>query len=574
MYNFIAQNKNTMKRYHVNILLGLFSLFLAHSVYGQSLGENYVRESIFLEGFSSSPVTDYDFARATVTYYDGLGELHPISPGLGGGNFGQIQFGSTYNNTVFRESFSYDENGNPEIITRGNINNQAIQYISLSYDGNRIASLNESKQSEGLFPEIPSIAKGDYETGWTYDANGNRTGDPSRGVTSITYNHINQPVVFTFSDGSTLTNTYRSDGTHTGYTEKSAYISSLSDGGLGNGFSLNFVNYIGDFETKGISPTRVYVDGGYVDLYNWGDSTVYHYYVSDNQGSVRAVIDETGTLVQATDYSAYGVPSSRYAGTADNNRKHLGLEWQPMKGLYGYYNNARFRDAMLAGTFHQQDPLAEKYYPFSPYSYGMNNPLRYTDQTGMFSYEWQANVARSIQKLNPTQYLSDVNYDNTKNGIYKYSFNTVSKNDEGYVFTTHYGVSRDIANNIQDVGDAMILSGFATSLTVVGAEVGFTMMTIGNVLSFSSGFIGLGVNLLNSEYMNSSIDLFSVSGNLAQDYFLNKFIPGRDLGSRLLRKSAEVKLTIIENVVEDVMMLDKGNEKDNNEEDKHAEKTY
>ena len=74
--------------------------------------------------------------------------------------------------------------------------------------------------------------------------------------------------------------------------------------------------------------------------------------------------------------------------------------------------------------------------------------------------------------------------------------------------------------------------------------------------------------------MNSSIDLFSIGGNLVQDYFLNKFIPGSDLGGRLLRKSAEVKLTIIENVVEDVMMLDKGNEKDNNEEDKHAEKTY
>ena len=61
---------------------------------------------------------------------------------------------------------------------------------------------------------------------------------------------------------------------------------------------------------------------------------------------------------------------------------HLCLEWQPMKGLYGYYNNARFRDALLAGTVLQQDPFAEKYYPFSPYHYGACNPLKYTDENG------------------------------------------------------------------------------------------------------------------------------------------------------------------------------------------------
>ena len=62
---------------------------------------------------------------------------------------------------------------------------------------------------------------------------------------------------------------------------------------------------------------------------------------------------------------------------------HLGLEWQSMKGLSGYYNNARFRDALLAGMFYQQDPLSEKYYSFSPYHYGAGNPLRFTDETGM-----------------------------------------------------------------------------------------------------------------------------------------------------------------------------------------------
>ena len=83
-------------------------------------------------------------------------------------------------------------------------------------------------------------------------------------------------------------------------------------------------------------------------------------------------------------FGAYGVPSARYEGTSTNNHLHLGLEWQSMKGLYGYYNNARFRDALLAGTFFQQDPLAEKYYPYTPYHYGAGNPVKFTDETGKF----------------------------------------------------------------------------------------------------------------------------------------------------------------------------------------------
>ncbi len=104
-------------------------------------------------------------------------------------------------------------------------------------------------------------------------------------------------------------------------------------------------------------------------------------------------------------FTAYGVPSSRYAGTAENNRKHLGLEWQPMKGLYGYYNNARFRDPLLAGMFYQLDPLAEKYHSFSPYHYGAGNPILNLDFNGMdwYSYNTTTNLENG-ETINKTEY--------------------------------------------------------------------------------------------------------------------------------------------------------------------------
>ena len=198
--------------------------------------------------------------------------------------------------------------------------------------------------------------------------------------------HHNQPEVFTFSDGSTLTNLYRSDGTQYGRNEREKVISTVS-GGASPSYTFKATGYtqVGDFVLEDNTPTKMYIDGGYIDLFVISPTSVlttYNYYIHDNQGSVRAVVSQSGALVQATDYSAYGVPSTRYKMTADN-RLHLGLEWQPMKGLYGYYNNARFRDALLAGTFYQIDPLAEKYYPFSPYHYAAANPLRFTDPTGL-----------------------------------------------------------------------------------------------------------------------------------------------------------------------------------------------
>ena len=107
-------------------------------------------------------------------------------------------------------------------------------------------------------------------------------------------------------------------------------------------------------------------------------------------------------------FGAYGVPSARYEGTSTNNHLHLGLEWQSMKGVYGYYNNARFRDPILAGTFFQQDPLSEKYYPYTPYHYGMNNPLRYSDYNGMFTIEGMNNNGYyPTIAIFPSNYVND-----------------------------------------------------------------------------------------------------------------------------------------------------------------------
>jgi len=53
-----------------------------------------------------------------------------------------------------------------------------------------------------------------------------------------------------------------------------------------------------------------------------------------------------------------------------------------MHGLDMYDYSARYMESGI-GRFTSVDPLAEKYYGISPYVYVGNNPITFTDPTGM-----------------------------------------------------------------------------------------------------------------------------------------------------------------------------------------------
>ena len=62
--------------------------------------------------------------------------------------------------------------------------------------------------------------------------------------------------------------------------------------------------------------------------------------------------------------------------------KYNGKELDTKKGLNWYDYGARHYDATL-GRWFAVDPLAEKYYSASAYSYCLNNPVKYVDPDGM-----------------------------------------------------------------------------------------------------------------------------------------------------------------------------------------------
>jgi RHS repeat-associated protein len=123
-----------------------------------------------------------------------------------------------------------------------------------------------------------------------------------------------------------------------------------------------------------------------------GDSLFYaEYFIKDHLGNVRAVVtpDENNEaiVIQASDYYPFGMAftkSFEYSGgkgTPFTNKYFFNTkEQQEMPGKWLDFG-ARLYDPQL-GRWHVMDLYSEKYYNFSPYSYGANNPVLLIDING------------------------------------------------------------------------------------------------------------------------------------------------------------------------------------------------
>ncbi len=104
---------------------------------------------------------------------------------------------------------------------------------------------------------------------------------------------------------------------------------------------------------------------------------------ADHLGNIRSVITTNTNqhwLAQGTDYYPFGMEIPVY-GNSDNQLKYNGKELQTEAGLEWYDYGARFYDPQL-GRWHSVDPLAETSRWWSPYTYCMDNPIRFIDPDG------------------------------------------------------------------------------------------------------------------------------------------------------------------------------------------------
>ena len=310
------------------------------------------------------------------------------------------QLASARTPTAFRRTLrGYDKNGNIKSLQRyGQTGASAyglLDNLTFTLNGNQLSGVDDAVTASaygGGFEFKDGVKQANE---YAYDANGNLTKDLNKGITGISYNCLNLPNAVTFSVGSTITYTYGADGTKLRTVHKIGSATTTTD-------------YCGNvIYEKGVRKLLL-TEEGYVTL----SDNKYHYYLKDHQGNNRVVINQSGTVEETNHYYPFG---GVFASTSNfQPYKYNGKELDTKKGLNWYDYGARHYDAVL-GRFMTNDPLAEKYYPLSPYAYCGNNPIRYIDPTGMFYTGFAIDKNGYIQKVNNeggNEY--DVIYNNSK----------------------------------------------------------------------------------------------------------------------------------------------------------------
>jgi len=156
------------------------------------------------------------------------------------------------------------------------------------------------------------------------------------------------------------------------------------------------------------------------------------YVQTDHLGSIRLVTDASKAIQTRYYYDAWG-KQTLTSGTSITNHGYIGEEHLNDFGLINL--NARLYDPVL-GRFLEMDPyvsMPDFTQSYNRYSYGMNNPLKYSDPNGEFPW-----LAAGIFAL--FNYFSNA-HNNGKNGSWSWNpidwFRSTSNNPNpnGIVFT-------------------------------------------------------------------------------------------------------------------------------------------
>lgn len=107
-----------------------------------------------------------------------------------------------------------------------------------------------------------------------------------------------------------------------------------------------------------------------------------YFYHPDHLGSTSYITDASGEVFQHLEYFAFGETFvEEHSNTNRTPYLFNGKELDEETGLY--YYGARYYDPKTS-VWQSLDPHAERGPGWSPYNYGFDNPVRYTDPTGMW----------------------------------------------------------------------------------------------------------------------------------------------------------------------------------------------
>ncbi len=154
--------------------------------------------------------------------------------------------------------------------------------------------------------------------------------------------------------------------------------------------------YLGqDYDVTGVTSTK-YIFLGDTRLATKDSSGTLQFIHDDRIGSANVITDSSGNQVGLLEFDPYGSTVTQ-TGSADPKHKFTGKE---LDSTRLYYYGARYMDPQL-GRFVSADPTIsrpEDPQDFNRYAYCRNNPIRFTDPTGLswLSKHWKKIVTAII----------------------------------------------------------------------------------------------------------------------------------------------------------------------------------
>jgi RHS repeat-associated protein len=324
--------------------------------------------------------------------------------------------------------------GNYTTLASGLIDDLTMSYIPGTNKLNTVTD-NGQLDFKHLGFKIATGAIG--STANTYDASGNITYDHSKKA-NITYNYLNLPSSITFLNGGN-----KIDYQYSASGQKLRTIRSNGATNLEIQHYLDGIKYKQQINTSNYRLEAIYHPEGRIyntNITNLASSTIalrHEFCIKDHLGNTRITfadknsngqVDLPGEILQENHYYPFGMnmngPWMNDAAANDKPYQYNGKELESFGGLGWNDYGARFYDPSV-GRFISPDPLSELAPDWTPYRYGFNNPILYTDPDGMFEskasaeeYAKQHNIKTGWFRSNKIVENSDGTYsiENKKKG--------------------------------------------------------------------------------------------------------------------------------------------------------------
>jgi RHS repeat-associated protein len=287
-------------------------------------------------------------------------------------------------------AYSYDQDSRLTGIQTAK-NTTTIDSVNYTYDnaGNRITKTQPAANYNYTYDNIYRLTQATPSTGtsetYTYDQVGNRLTKVPDALPSV-----NETTQYSYDDENRLTGVQITQGSNVkqlsfAYDPFGRRIKkTVSPSGGGSGEETNYVydgqNIIMEYDQNG-NITAKYTHGPNIDeplAVQQGTNT--YYYHADGLGSITALSNASGSIVQTYSYDSFGNMTA--TGSISQPFTYTAREYDSETGMYFY--RARYYDPKV-GRFVTKDPIGFGGGDVNLYSYTGQNPVNYTDPYGLLS---------------------------------------------------------------------------------------------------------------------------------------------------------------------------------------------